>query len=169
MGAGRRCCFVCLFEFCVFVPCFFGGEGIVLVSRKLLVSVPSSESSKLLCAFPTSPPSSVFGRWRSLGLQRVVQLWWIQSLDGWRFSPPRRKRVQWSRGLRWNVVRGGAYGGWFCDLFWFIYVRAGSICATIPSFLSLNLASGFWWARFLNRLRCMFWLSVSWGVPFWFV
>lgn len=35
--------------------------------------------------FPNSPSSSVFGVWRRLGLSRVVQLCWIQSLDEWRF------------------------------------------------------------------------------------
>ena len=59
------------------------------LSRYLLVDVvvifPSFWSSKLLCAFPTSPSSSAFGRRRPLGLERVVQLWWIQFLEDWRF------------------------------------------------------------------------------------
>ncbi|AES64513.2 transmembrane protein, putative [Medicago truncatula] len=126
-----------LFGSCVFVPCFFLGEGLVLVSRWFLVIVPSSLSSKLLCAFPTSPSSSVFSRQCSLGLQRVVQLWWILYLDGWRFSPPRRKTVQWG-------PEGGAKTMFvavlvvvdFVACFWFVFVRAGSICAIFSSFLS---------------------------------
>lgn len=126
-----------LFGSCVFVPCFFRGEGLVLVSRWFLVIVCSSLSSKLLCAFPTSPSSSVFSRRCSLGLQGVVQLWWILSLDGWRFSPPRRKTVQWGpEGGAKTVFVSVLVVVDFVACFWFVSVRAGSICATVPSFLS---------------------------------
>jgi len=76
--------------------------------------------------------------------------------------------VKWSRGWRWNHG-GGACDGWLCGLLWFVSVRAGSICATVPPFMSLNWASGLWWAEFLDRLWCLLWWFVSWGVPFWFM
>jgi hypothetical protein len=69
------------------------GAGVVVefTSVLVLVHVPFFWSSKLLCAFPTSPSSSVFGRRRLLGPQRVMQLWWVQSLDDLRFFSSAKK------------------------------------------------------------------------------
>jgi hypothetical protein len=69
----------------------FSGIGACSFSVLVLVSIPSFWSSKLLCAFPTSPSSSVFSRRRLLGPQRVMQLWWVQSRDDLRFFSSAKK------------------------------------------------------------------------------
>ena len=76
-----------------------------------------------------------------------------------------------SRGLGCaSVYSGSGDADWFGGLVWFVCVRAGSFCTTVPLFLYLwILASGFWWVEFLDRLRFLLWWFVSWGVPFWLV
>jgi len=73
-----------------------------------------------------------------------------------------------SRGLGCApVYSGGGDAGWFDGLFCFVCVRAGSLCVTVPPFLCLwILASGYWWVEILDRLRCLLWWLVSWGVSF---
>ena len=68
------------------------------------------------------------------------------------------------------VFLGCGDAGWLGGLFWFVCVRAGSFCATVPHFLCLwILASGFWWVEFLDKLRCLLWWFVSWVVLCWLV
>ena len=73
-----------------------------------------------------------------------------------------------SRGLGFApVYSSGGDAGWFVGLFWFVCVRADSLCATVPYILCLwILALGFWWVEFLVRFRCLLWWFVSWGVHF---
>jgi len=106
----------------------------------VVVIVPSFWSSKLLCAFQTSPSWSVFGRRRPLGLQRVVQLWWIQSLNDLRFFSSAKKdgtvvqRMALQRCLWWLSLWLGLvcfYSNWN-DL---------HCCSTFS--MSLNLALGY--------------------------
>jgi len=47
-----------------------------------------------------------------LGLRRVVQLWWIQSLDDWRFlSSAKKDGIVVQRVVLKRCVRGGVCGG----------------------------------------------------------
>jgi len=112
VGAGCRCCVVRLFAFCVFVSCFFYGEGLVLLPCWFLVIVPSSLSSKLLCAFPTSHSSSVFS-WRRFSRSlrgRSVEVDLV----------PRWVEVFSSTTLDGTVVQRVALKPWWWCLWWLI-------------------------------------------------
>ena len=120
MGAGHRCCvvlFVCVF---CFYSVFLFGEGLVLLSCWFLVIVPSSLSSKLLCAFPTSHSSLVFS-WRRFSRYAKGHAIVVDSVPGW-------VEVFSSVTLDGTVVQRVALKrcSWWC--LWWFYMWLALVC-----------------------------------------
>jgi len=99
--------------------------------------------------FPNLTSSSVFGRRRPLGLQKVVQLQWVHYLDDLRFFSSAKKDGTVGMWVALNRCSGRCL--WWLSL-WLVLVCLCSIwfdlryCSTFSP--SLNLALGYWWAEF---------------------